>query len=138
MPTRQGRHFDRQIQIKEANGDDTRGYFAAIHMDNAIAAYVENDFDSYNQELGFALHCLQDASAHGYIDANNSSFASHATITGVDDANYEWRDNNDRGRINKSNCVYKGAAEYGTRYTEALETTSIGFILFAVKLNQLQ
>lgn len=138
MPTRQGRHFDRQIQIKEANGDDTRGYFAAIHMDNAIAAYVENDFDSYNQELGFALHCLQDASAHGYIDANNSSFASHATITGVDDANYEWRDNNDRGRINKSNCVYKGAAEYGTRYTEALETTSIGLILFAVKLNQLQ
>ena len=136
MPTRQGRHFDRHIRIDDAGGDDTRGYYAAEHMKNAVNAYLDNDFSTLNEELGFALHCLQDASAHGNIDVNKRTFASHATITGVDSANYEWTDNDDRGATDKENCVEKGAKTYGSRYDEALQTTALGYVLFIVLLNQ--
>lgn len=136
MPTRQGRHFDRHIRVDAADGDDTRVYYAAEHMQAAVDAYIDNDFDALNEELGFALHCLQDASAHGNIDVNTWACASHATITGVDSANYEWTDNNDRGATDKSNCVYKGKIQYGNRYNEALETTALGFALFMILFNQ--
>ncbi len=136
MPTKQGRHFDRHIRIDDADGADTRGYYAAEHMENAVDAYLDNDFDTLNEELGFALHCLQDASAHGKIDINTWAFASHVGIDGVDSANYEWTDNDDRGETDKENCVKEGDEAYGSRYEEALEATAFGYILFIVLLNQ--
>lgn len=136
MPTRQGRHFDRHIRVEEAEGKDTRGYYAAEHMDTAIEAYFDKDYDKLNEELGFALHCLQDVSAHGNIDVNRWALADHATITGVDNADYEWSDDTDRGATNKNNCVYKGNKTYGSRYDEALEITTVGFVLFILLLEQ--
>lgn len=136
MPTRQGRHFDRHIRIDEADGDDTRGYYAAEHMNTAVEAYLENDFDTLNEELGFALHCLQDASAHGKIDVNTWALASHVGIDGVDSANYEWTDNDDRGETDKKNCVEEGNKAYGNRYEEALQTTALGYALFIILLEQ--
>ena len=62
--------------------------------------------------------------------------ASHAEITGVDSANYNWRNDNDRGLTNKSNCVIPAGTAYGTRYKEAQEMTAWGFLTFAVFLNQ--
>jgi RHS repeat-associated protein len=136
MPTRQGRHFDRHIRVDEAGDDDTRTYYSGIHIKNAINAYKNNDNDTLNQELGFALHCLQDFSSHGNIDVNTWALASHVGITGVDSANYNWRDNNDRGLTNKSNCVIPAGVTYGTRYKEAQEMTAWGLVVFAVFINQ--
>ena len=136
MPTRQGRHFDRHIRVDDAGDDDTRAYYSGIHMKNAIEAYKKGDTDTLNQEFGFALHCLQDYSAHGNIDVNTWTLASHAGITGVDSANYNWRNDNDRGLTNKSNCVIPAGTSYGTRYQEAQEMSAWGLFIFAVFINK--
>ena len=65
----------------DTNGTD-RGYRDWIILfrnpyKNAINAYKNNDNDTLNQELGFALHCLQDFSSHGNIDVNTWALASH-------------------------------------------------------------
>lgn len=136
MPTRQGRHFDRHIRVSDAGNDDTRAYYSGIHMKNAIDAYKKGETDTLNQEFGFALHCLQDYSAHGNIDVNTWSLASHAGIKGVDSSDYDWINNDDRGLTNKEDCVKYAGVSYGARYKEAQEMTALGFLIFAVFLNQ--
>lgn len=136
MPTRQGRHFDRHIRVEEANGEDTRGYFAGEHMQNAINAYHQNDFNKMNEEFGYALHCFQDFSSHGNIDVDTWALASHVGIDGADSPNYEWKDDNDRGKTNKEDCLKKVNVQYGKRYEEAQQSTVIVYILFLVALDQ--
>lgn len=135
-PGYQGRHFNRQICIPAANGEDTRGYYAAEHMETAVNAYLKNDFNTMNEELGFALHCIQDASAHGNIDANSTGIADHVKVLGdVDDPKYEWR-YEDRGLTKKLSCIRKGDATYGSRYDEALEATTLGMVFFLIYFDQ--
>lgn len=137
-PEYQGRHFDRHIRVSEANGEDTRGYYANIHMDNAINAYKNNNYDTLNEEFGFALHCMQDFSSHGFIDVDRYGYASHAFELHVDDTNYDWTDENDRGRKNKSECVTKITnGMYGKRYKEAQEITGMILIIFLIRLEQI-
>ncbi len=135
-PTKQGRHFDRHISVSEADGEDTRIYYSTQHMNNAVQAYRSNDYEKANQELGFALHCLQDISSHGNIDVNRSSFASHAGITGVDSPDYDWTNDSDRGLTDKNNCVRRINTDYGDRYAEAQELTAWGYVVFSALLNQ--
>lgn len=135
-PACQGRHFNRQICVSEAEGDDTRGYYGGQHMANAVQAYKEKNFSVANRELGYCLHCVQDVSAHGNIGVDNPNYASHTADMNVDKPEYDWKDDNDRGRSSVLFCVYKTNKSYGKRYEEAKNLTGWSLIIFLTYINK--
>ena len=67
---------------------------------------------------------MQDYSAHGNIGLDNRVAASHAGHSEVDDPNYDWVNNIDRGRSGAKGCV-RSVGSKGFRYNEALEQTAM-------------
>lgn len=133
FPSYQGKHFDRHIRLSETNGEDSRIYYGTNYFDQAIAAYRANKINEMNKWLGYGLHCYQDLSAHGNIDANTWALASHVGIN-ADETNYIWADDKDRGLSYKIGCVTKipntSGSYRGPRYEEAGISTVLYMALF--------
>lgn len=133
FPSYQGKHFDRHIRLSETNGEDSRVYYGTNYFDQAIAAYRANKINEMNKWLGYGLHCYQDLSAHGNIDANTWALASHVGIN-ADETNYIWADDKDRGLSYKIGCVTKipntSGSYRGPRYEEASVSTVLYMALF--------
>ncbi|PIQ28659.1 hypothetical protein COW36_12195 [bacterium (Candidatus Blackallbacteria) CG17_big_fil_post_rev_8_21_14_2_50_48_46] len=73
------KHFDLNKDKPEA--EDTRFIWAQRHLDAAVELAKRGKFEQAEQELGFGLHSIQDAFAHGHI-----RITSHAVTGEIPDA----------------------------------------------------
>ncbi len=72
------KHFNLNKQKPE--GGDTRFIWAQRHLDAAVELAKRGHFDQAEREIGFGLHGIQDAFAHGHI-----KLASHAITDNIPD-----------------------------------------------------
>lgn len=72
------RHFN--LNKKNPQAGDTRFIWAQRHLDAAVALAKRGRFEQAEKELGYGLHGIQDAFAHGHI-----RLASHAITDNIPD-----------------------------------------------------
>ena len=131
--------FNRTVNIKISSQQtrpdrevtsDVKAFFSSCEAPfdergGALPALLPFDIDIYYY-LDRAMHSMQDYSAHGNIGLDNRVAASHAGNFDVDKTNFNWRDNNDRGRSGVSGCVVEAkTGDKWNRYDEALEQTAM-------------
>lgn len=75
---RPSRHFN--LNKQEPEKGDTRFIWAQRHLDAAVELAKRGDFEQAEREIGYGLHSIQDAFAHGHI-----RLASHAITDNIPD-----------------------------------------------------
>lgn len=75
---RPSRHFN--LNKFEPEKGDTRFIWAQRHLDAAVELARRGDFSQAEREIGYGLHSIQDAFAHGHI-----RLASHAITDNIPD-----------------------------------------------------
>lgn len=75
---RPSRHFN--LNKSEPEKGDTRFIWAQRHLDAAVELAKRGDFAQAEREIGYGLHSIQDAFAHGHI-----RLASHAITDNIPD-----------------------------------------------------
>lgn len=75
---RPSRHFN--LNKHQPEKGDTRFIWAQRHLDAALALAKRGEFEQAEREIGYGLHSIQDAFAHGHI-----RLASHAITDNIPD-----------------------------------------------------
>ena len=113
-------HFNRSSNWKE---EDTRVTCATEFLKKAIKKWKANKKIDGLKYLGYALHCVQDISAHGNVGVGDA-IASHALKKGYDNFDYDWVDDT-RQKVTKTKKY--------ARKKEALELTTVIVLIFILK-----
>ena len=113
-------HFNRSSSWEK---EDTRVICATDFLLKAIKKWNKNDKTNGLKYLGYALHCIQDISAHGNLGVGEL-LASHFLKKGYDNFEYDWTDET-RQKVKKTKKF--------VRKNEALINSTIVLLVFIFK-----
>ena len=113
-------HFNKSSNWEE---EDTRVTCAIEFLKKAIEKWENKKKTDGLKYLGYALHCVQDISAHGNVGVGKT-ISSHVLKKGFDNFDYDWKD--DTRQEVKITKKYE-------RKNEALVFTAVIILIFILK-----